>query len=115
MAIQRCQDYLQDIPAGTSIVPSVSESIGWPDWARFVQMHVADGMVAQIKFAKDKGTIDPGGSGINKASWETKKVTGPESSAFLALPETGQIQLANYGAPGFVLLIFLSSLGGTDG
>lgn len=115
MPIQRCQDYLQDIQPGTSIAPSFSESIGWPNWARFVQMHVADGMVAQIRFAKDKGLIGASPSGINQASWETKKIAGPDSSAFLALPETGQIQLANYGTAGFVLLIFLSSLGGSDG
>ena len=113
--IQRCHEFLEGIAAG-GLLPSETESIGWPPWARFVQMHVSTGLDAQICFAKDLGTVGSGVGTINQAAWETARVVGPNSSAFLALPGTGQIQIKNYAAvTGSILIIFLSSLGGSNG
>lgn len=105
--IKRSSKYLT-APVGTAISPVKVESIGWPPWGRFMQFTASEGTVIRFSFAKDIGTIDA----ANPASWGVVEITGPDVSPFIALPCTGQFQMQNSGAEGFVSYIILESLGG---
>lgn len=104
--ITRCSQYMT-LAAGTNVSPSFTDSIGMPPWARFIQVSVSSTTLVQVAFAKDTGTINV----TNPANWEAEFLSGPATSAFIALPVSGQVRLLNYGGGGYATVVLLSSLG----